>query len=38
MESVEAFFKHHSNKEIESTAKWKDGLGDLIGLFHHKVY
>lgn len=38
MESVEAFFKHHSNKEIESTAKGKDGLGDLIGLFHHKVY
>lgn len=32
MESVEAFFKQHLNKEIEGTAKRKDGLGDLIGL------
>lgn len=38
MEKVEAFFKQHLNKEIEGTAKGRDGLGDLISLFHHKVY
>lgn len=37
MESVEAFSKRHLNEEIEDTAKGKDGPGELIGLFHHKV-
>lgn len=38
MESVEASFKQCLNKEMEGTAKGKDGPGDLIGLFRHKVY